>query len=274
VLFDHLPVIVRGGGDLASGVVYRLVKAGFPVLVTELPRPLAIRRPVAFASAVFDETITVDGLVGRRIADAADAFAVWAAGEVPVLVDEAGISLEALRPQVVVDARIAKRNLGTTLRDAALVLALGPGFVAGEDCHAVIETNRGHFLGRVIWDGAAEPNTSQPGIVLGYRSDRVLRSPVDGTLVPQAEIGDMLEKGDTIGTIDGVPVVASLGGVLRGLIHPMVSVTRGMKIGDIDPRAVRAHCFAISDKSLAVGGGVVEAIFSAPQLTSLLRRFP
>jgi xanthine dehydrogenase accessory factor len=270
VLFERVPVVVRGGGDLASGVIYRLVKAGFPVTVTELACPLAIRRAVAYGSAVFEGEITVEGLTARRVVRVVDVPGVLAAGGIPVLVDDAGTALAALKPAVVVDARLAKRNLGTALENASLVIALGPGFEAGTDCHAVIETNRGHALGRVIWSGAAEPNTRIPGNVQGHALDRVLRAPADGYVVPQAAIGDRLQEGDAIAAVGDLRVVAPFDGVLRGLIHPSVAVTRGMKIGDVDPRAVREHCFTISDKSLAVGGGVLEAILSAPQIAALL----
>lgn len=270
MLFSRVPVIVRGGGDLASGVVYRLVKAGFPVLVIELERPLAIRRAVAFASAVFEGRVTVEGLTARRVAHPGEIAQVQAAGEVPVLVDPGGASIGALRPAVVVDARLAKRNLGTAQSDAPLVIGLGPGFTAGDDCHAVIETNRGHFLGRVLWQGSAEPDTGRPGSVQGRTLDRVLRAPCAGTVVPLAAIGDAVRAGDVLATVSGQEVRAPFDGVLRGLIHPSVPVTAGLKIGDVDPRGTREHCFTISEKALAIGGGVLEAILSAPQLVPLL----
>ncbi len=272
MLFEHVPVIVRGGGDLASGVVYRLTKAGFPVLVTELPRPLAIRLAVAFASAVFEGQITVDGLAARRIDHVNEVYLTWTQAEIPVLVDAGGTSLAALNPPVVVDARLAKRNLGTTRADAPLVIALGPGFEAGIDCHAVIETNRGHDLGRVIWHGTAEPDTGRPGRVEGHVSDRVLRAPASGFVAPRAIIGDDLKAGDVIASVGDLPVSAPFDGVLRGLIHPSVPVQTTMKIGDVDPRGERRHCFTISEKALAIGGGVLEAILSAPQLAQALKR--
>ena len=189
-----------------------------------------------------------------------------------MLVDEAGAALAALQPAVVVDARMAKVNLGTTRDDAPLVIALGPGFDAGVDCHAVIETNRGHYLGRVIWRGAAEPDTRQPGSVKGRVGDRVLRAPADGQVVPHAAIGDPLREGDLVAMVSDQPVLAPFDGVLRGLIHPSVPVQRGMKIGDVDPRGQRDHCFTISEKSLAIGGGVLEAILSARQLARIDQR--
>ena len=270
MLFDSVLILVRGGGDLASGVVYRLVKAGFPVVITELEHPLAIRRAVAYASAVFEGHITVDGLTAR-LCTPAQVSDIAAAGEIPVVVDPVGACVAELRPIVIVDGRIAKRNLGTARADAPLVIGLGPGFTAGDDCHAVIETNRGHFLGRVIWQGSAEPDTGVPGKVGGRSSDRVLRAPVAGFVEPQAAIGDYLRAGNVVASVNGLPVTALFDGVLRGLLHPSVPVTAGMKIGDLDARAVREHCFTISEKSLAIGGGVVETVLSAPQLQPLLR---
>lgn len=271
-LFEHVPVLVRGGGDLASGVIYRLTKAGFPVYVTELARPLAIRLTISFAAAVYEGEITIEGIRARRVDDVAQAREALAQGIVPVLVDEAGTVLAALRPAVVVDARMAKRNLGTTRDDAPLVIALGPGFEAGVDCHAVIETNRGHYLGRVIWRGAAEPDTGQPGSVQGHVADRVLRAPVDGLVMPHVRIGDRVQQGDLVASVNGEPVLAPFDGVLRGLIHPSAPVQRGLKIGDVDPRGNRDHCFTLSEKSLAIGGGVLEAVLSAPQLAEILRK--
>ncbi len=271
VLFESVPVIVRGGGDLASGVVLRLTKAGFPVLVTELTQPLVIRRTVAFASAVYENAITVEDIPARRIDQVDDIRDAWNAGIVPVLVDETGTSITALKPVVVVDARMIKRNPGTTPEDAPLVIALGPGYTAGRDCHAVIETKRGHFLGRVIWQGGAEPNTGSPGSVKGHVADRVLRAPADGNVLSHAAIGDQLEQSDLVAEVGGVPVRAPFAGVLRGLIHSSVPVVKGFKIGDVDPRGVRAHCFTVSEKSLAIGGGVLEAILSAPQIVERLR---
>jgi xanthine dehydrogenase accessory factor len=271
VLFERVPVAIRGGGDLASGVACRLVNAGFPVIIVELPRPLAIRRAVVFASAVYDGEVAIEGLTARRVERVDQVPGMLAAGIIPVLVDESGITFADLRPAVIVDARMAKRNLGTTRDDAPLVIGLGPGFVAGHDCHAVIETNRGHFLGRAIWQGAAEPDTGQPGAVKGHVADRVLRAPADGYVAARVAIGDNLRQGEEVGSVAGVPILAPFDGVLRGLIHPSVSVVQGMKIGDLDPRGQRDHCFLISERSLAVGGGVLEAILSAPQLTDVLK---
>jgi len=255
-------VWVRGGGDLAAGVVYRLTKAGFRVVITELERPLAIRRTVAYASAIYEGQITIEGLTARHIKQVDDVPRVWSAGEIPVLIDEQGSLIARLNPDVVVDARIAKRNLGTTRDDAPLVVALGPGFTAGDDCHAVIETNRGHYLGRVIWQGSAEPDTGSPGSVKGHTSDPVLRAPIAGYVVSQIAIGDQVSQGAVVAVVDDQPIRAPFDGMLRGLIHPSVWAVAGMKVGDVDPRGRREYCFTISDKALAIGGGVLEALLS------------
>jgi xanthine dehydrogenase accessory factor len=272
ILFDSVPVCLRGGGDLASGVAYRLVRAGFPVVVLELPEPLVIRRTVAFAQAVYTGEVQVEELTGRRVADPEAALAEARAGRVAVLVDPAGESIGTLAPAAVVDARLLKTNPGDIRLDLApLVVALGPGTTAGVDCHAVIETMRGHHLGRVLWRGSAQPNTGVPGAVGGRTADRVLRAPADGVLESWTQIGDPVTAGQTVATVGGAPVASPFDGVLRGLLHDGLIVTAGLKIGDVDPRGVREHCFTISEKALAVGGGVLEAILAAPQIRRLIR---
>jgi len=261
-------VLIRGAGDLASGVAWRLQRCGFPVVMTEIEQPLVVRRTVSFAEAVFAGQAVVDGLYAQRAADVAEARRLLAEGVIPVLVDPAAACRAELRPAVLVDAIMAKVNTGTAIDDAPLVLALGPGFVAGQDCHAVIETNRGHDLGRVIWQGGAEPDTKTPGEVGGYKGARVLRAPAGGHVHAHAAIGDTVQEGAVIAHIDGAPVVAPFSGVLRGVVHPSVAVHAGMKIGDLDARAERRYCFTISEKSLAIAGGVLEAILTANAQTS------
>ncbi len=264
--FSDILVLIKGAGDLATGVAWRLHRCGFSVVMTELPRPLTVRRAVSFAQAVFDGEQTVEGITAR-LALAEDVPNVLAADEIPVLVDPESDCLHELAPTVLVDARVAKRNIDTAIEDAPLVIGLGPGYSAGADCHAVIETNRSHNLGRVLWQGEAEADTGDPGHLPGVPDDssRVLRAAVSGRFISFARIGDRLPAGDTIGVIqrpggEEAPVLAPFTGVVRGLIHESTPVNTGMKIGDMDPRVQAEHAFTISDKSLAIGGGVLEAI--------------
>lgn len=276
--FEDLLVLIKGAGDLATGVAWRLHRSGIPVVMTELPRPLSVRRAVAFAQAVYDEEHEVEDVTARK-ALTADVPDVLDAGEIPVLVDPEMEAVEELAPSVVVDAVVAKVNTGTTLESAEFVAALGPGFEAGVDCHAVIETNRGPNLGRAIWEGGAEADTGTPGAAWtpptgresgngGPAEDmtaaRVLRAPVAGRFRALACIGDRLEEGAPYGAIvqpsgEEMTLLAPFSGVLRGLVHETVSLQPGLKIGDIDPRGEPALAFRISEKSLAVGGGVLEA---------------
>jgi xanthine dehydrogenase accessory factor len=262
MLFADDLVILRGGGDLATGVAYRLHQAGFPLVVLELDRPLVVRRRVALATAVLEGTVDVEGLVGRRVDGWSEATALAGSGKVPVLVAPhwPPSGMTAGQVKVVVDARIAKRNIDTTIDQAPLVIALGPGFSAGEDCHAVVETKRGHRLGRVIWRGPALPNTGRPGAIAGKVLERVLRAPAAGTVSWQVAIGDGVKQGQPLGSVGSHELDAPFAGVVRGLIAPGSQVPAGYKIGDLDARADRQACFTISDKALAVGGGVLEAI--------------
>ena len=260
---SQILVLIKGAGDLASGVAYRLKRSGFALVMTELPAPLFVRRTVCFGEAVYSGETRVEGVLARRVESFEAARQLAATDVIPVLVDPPAAAISALRPAVVVDAILAKVNTGTTRQDAPLVIALGPGFSAGQDCHVVIETNRGHNLGRVIDQGPAEPDTKTPGVVKGYAADRVLRAPAAGRVIAAARIGDPLTEGQLIATVAGREVRAPFAGVLRGLIHEAVEVSPGAKIGDLDPRGVIEHCFTISDKSLAVAGGVLEAILAS-----------
>jgi xanthine dehydrogenase accessory factor len=262
-LFRSLRVVIRGGGDLASGVIYRLARVGFQVLVTELPKPTFVRRTVSYGEAIYSGSVTIEGITAERLHRLDDMDSQFERCPVAVLADEAGECLPVLKPHIVIDARMVKQNLGTHLADAPLVIALGPGFTAGVDCHAVIETNRGHHLGRVIENGSAEPDTGEPGVMGGHTHSRVLRAPAAGYVMPEVQIGDVIREGMPIAAVNGQVLRVAFDGVVRGLIHPQVWVEPGWKIGDLDPRAQREACFTISDKSLAVGGGVLEAVLSA-----------
>ena len=261
--FSKTLVLIKGAGDLASGVAFRLKRVGFPLVMTELPAPLLVRRTVSFGAAVFSGHASVEGVVARVVDTPAEAYALAGGQEIPILIDPQAQAAGALNPQVLVDAIMAKINTGTSINDAPLVVALGPGFTAGEDCHAIIETKRGHRLGRVIETGTAEANTGTPGPIKGYATDRVLRAPVDGQVIGRAKIGDRIKQGQLIATMDAHEIRAPFAGVLRGLIHPDVNVRSGLKVGDLDPRGQVDHCFTISDKSLAIGGGVLEAILAS-----------
>lgn len=260
--FSHIRIAIRGGGDLGSGVAYRLHKVGFPVLITELARPHLVRRAVSFGSAAIEGAIIVDRVSARRADNLAQALAVQSRGDLPVLIDPEGGVLLAYAPAVLIDARMLKRDPGPHPVNAPLVIGLGPGFEASINCDAVIETNRGHNLGRVIWVGSAEPNTGIPGQVKGQATERVLRAPVDGTMTSLVPIGTQLSPGQPVAEVNGQAVTAPFDGVLRGLIHDGLDVKAGAKIGDVDPRNDPSYCFSISEKSLAVGGGVLEAVLS------------
>lgn len=254
-------VMVRGGGDLATGTIAMLHQCGFKVIVLECEQPTAIRRMAAFCEAVYLGHMEVEGLQAVRVASWEAAMDCIRAGQIPVVKDEKGIWIEKYKPDIVVDGIIAKRNLGTRMDMAPLVIGLGPGFYAGKDVHVVIETMRGHRLGRVITQGAALENTGIPGVIAGYSSQRVIHAPSAGTMINKAAIGDIVSQGQVIAMIDHVPVYATIDGVLRGLLRDGLYVTKGFKIADIDPRlSEKENCVTISDKARTIGGGVLQAI--------------
>jgi len=254
--------VVKGGGDLGSGVAWRLWKVGFRVICTDLAQPMVIRRTVAFSTAIYEGRAIVEGVSAERIGAADEAFFAWSQNTLPVIVDPEARVVDIYKPEVVVDAIMAKRNTGTSLALAPRVVALGPGFIAGTDCHAVVETQRGHDLGRVLWSGSAAPNTGIPGVIGGEGEKRVVRAPADGQIYGRRAIGDMVQAGEIIASIDQTPVPATINGMLRGMLHDRVRVAAGTKIADIDPRSERSHCYSISDKALAIAGGVLEAVLS------------
>ena len=258
-------VIVRGGGDLATGTIYKLRKCGFPVLVLEIASPSAIRRNVAFCEAVYQGSQQVEDMTCYLAGTVEEARRLVEQNQLALLVDPAGDAIRQLKPLAVVDAILAKRNLGTHRGMAPITVALGPGFTAGVDVDAVVETQRGHNLGRVLWQGAAAPNTGVPGIIAGYGRERVIHSPAAGVLRNVCKITDTVRRDQVIAVVETpageVPVKATLGGLLRGLIRDGYPVTEGFKIADIDPRAEEyQNCFTISDKARCIAGGVVEAV--------------
>jgi xanthine dehydrogenase accessory factor len=266
--------LIKGAGDLATGVALCLVRAGYSVVMTETPQPTVVRRKVALAEAVYEGRVEVEGLEGV-LAQEEDIPGLLARGVVPVLVDPGARVRRRLKPELLVDAIIAKRNLGTRITDAPIVIALGPGFVAGRDAHAVVETMRGPSLGRVLTQGAALPDTGIPAERHGFGKERILRSPGDGVFIPGRQIGDRVRRGEVVGQVEGLvdglvegpadgavrstAVVSQLDGIIRGLLRGGLRVTAGFKLGDVDPAATLRDCYAVSDKALVVGGGVLQA---------------
>ena len=259
-------IIVRGGGDLATGVIHRLWSAGFEVLVLECAQPAAIRRQVALCEAVYQGAATVEGMAGVLVHVVDEAKNIWSQGKVPVLVDETAACVREFKPDILIDAIIAKKNLGTHSDMAPLVIALGPGFTVGEDADFIVETKRGHNLGRIITHGSAAPNSGVPGNIAGFSKERVLHAECAGVLHIVRNIGSVVEKGETIAVIntesgEQVPVTATLTGIIRGMIRDGFQVTKGFKIADIDPRKEElANCFTISDKARCIAGSVLELV--------------
>ena len=255
-----MKILIRGAGDIATGIALRLYRAGMQVVMTDLPAPTAIRRTVCFSQAIILGEMTVEDVTARRAETPDQAEALLAQGLIPVLADPDCTCRTRLRPDALVDAILAKRNLGTTMDDAPIVVGIGPGFTAGEDCHAVVETMRGHTLGRALYSGSPLPNTGIPGLIGGRSGERVLRAPADGIFEPRMEIGQLVQEGEIAATVNGKPMRCTLTGCLRGLLQGGLQVHEGMKCGDIDPRGQQANCFTASDKATAIGGGVLEAL--------------
>lgn len=253
-------VLIKGAGDIASGIGLRLWRSGFKVVMTEIPQPTVIRRKVAFAEAVYEGTTEVEGVKACLAGDSLEAKKLLEDGLIPVLVDPQAGCCRELAPEVIVDATLAKKNLGTFRGQAPLVIGCGPGFTAGEDVDLVIETMRGHYLGRVLRQGSALPNTGVPGSIAGYGAERVLRATGDGVFEAVREIGDLVHEGEVVALAGGEPVRAGISGVLRGILRSGLAVHRGMKVGDVDPRGRVEYCFTVSEKALAIGGGVLEGI--------------
>ena len=272
--FTDKMILVRGGGDLATGVIHKLHQSGYQVLILECDRPSAIRRHVAFCEAVYDGTAEVEGVVCRRITEndiRTQCRKCWVQGEIPLLTDTHGKYIRELEPEAVIDAILAKKNLGTSRDMAPLTVGLGPGFTAGEDVDYVIETMRGHTLGRVIRSGEPIPNTNIPGLIGGFTGERVLRAPDDGIFHQLADIGARVQAGDVVGEVNGKPMACTIAGVIRGMLADGTPVYKGMKSGDVDPRGELSYCYTASDKAIAIGGGVLQAIL---EYTGVLSNVP
>lgn len=257
---EEVRVLIRGAGDIATGIACRLYNSGFKVFMTEQPAPTCIRRKVAFSEAVYDGDTSVEGITAMLADDPGEAIKISREGCIPVMVDPKIEHIDYIKPLVLVDATLAKKNLGIKKDLAPIVVGVGPGFEAGVDCHAVVETMRGHHLGRVITRGRALDNTGIPGEVAGFSRERVIYAPVSGKIRLLRDIGDRVKKGEPVAEIGSVAVQAPLQGVLRGIIRDGFNVVEGMKIGDVDPRGIAENCFTLSDKARAVGGGVLEAV--------------
>lgn len=251
--------VIKGAGDIASGIATRLYRAKFDIVMTDIKHPTSIRNTVCFSNAINEKTMTIEGITAEYTEDVTSAIKILCKNNIAVLCDENADCIKMLKPDFVVDAILAKRNIGTKITDAPVVIGVGPGFTAKVDCHAVVETLRGHYLGRVYYEGKAIENTGVPGDIGGHSADRIIRSPKDGVFTPICKIGDRVEKGQTVAFVDGEKVVANVDGILRGILNVGIKVTKGMKSGDVDPRCEKEHCYTVSDKALSVGGGVLEA---------------
>lgn len=253
-------ILIKGAGDIATGISVRLKNAGMQVVMTEIAIPTTVRRSVAFSRAVYEGSAVVENITAKLVLDFAQIPAVLQQDEIPVLIDPRCEVLKSIHFDAVVDSILAKKNLSTDPTQAPVVIGVGPGFSVPQDCHCVIETQRGHDLGRCIYQGCAAKNTGIPGEIGGYTVERLLRAPCDGIFHPILAIGDIVKAGQTVAMVDDQPVTAQIDGIVRGLLQDNVPVKAGMKSGDIDPRGCYEHCFTVSDKARAVGGGVLEAI--------------
>lgn len=253
-------VVIRGGGDVATGIAHRLHRSGFKILILEIENPTMVRRTVSFGSSIFSGEAVVEGVKSIRVYNTKDICQIWNEGHIPVAADRECSVLKEIRVDILVDAILAKKNLGTYKNMAPLTIGIGPGFNGGEDVDVVIETSRGHDLGRLIFKGYAKANTGMPGEISGFTEERILRSPCDGTIKNLIDIGAVVKKGQIVAYVGNEPVKARIDGVLRGLIRDNIKVKKGLKIGDVDPRGKREYCFTISDKARAIAGGVLEAI--------------
>ena len=253
-------VVIRGAGDLATGVAHRLQLSGFKVVMLELPKPLVVRRTVSFASAVYEGFAMVETVEAKLCSSVDLVSVILKSGKVALLIDSQGEALQQLQPKIIIDAIMAKTGRTSLLTDAEFVIGLGPGFIAGTDVHAIIETKRGHTLGKVIYSGKAAADTAEPGLIEGHGKERLLRAPVDGIFKPLKEIGELIRTGEVVASVNDQTIRAEIDGLIRGMLYPGLEVRAGMKVGDIDPRGSKVDYLTISDKARAIGGGVLEAI--------------
>lgn len=258
---NQLMIGIKGAGEMASAIAWRLYRANIQkIFMMEIPHPLAVRRSVSFCEAVYEGMQTVEEVAAKSVEGIEAVLESWDKGQIAVIVDPQWTIGRQIRPNVMVDAIVSKKNLGTTRTEAPLVIGLGPGLVAGKDVHMVIETKRGHNLGRIIASGCAEADTGIPGSIGGYTTERVLRAPNDGLFRAERDIGDAVRSGDVVGAVNGTKVRAKIAGIIRGLIRSDIRVSKNLKLGDIDPRGDSSYCYTISDKARAIAGSVLEAI--------------
>lgn len=255
-----LKICIRGGGDLASGIAYRLYRAGFQIVILELNLPTMIRRFVSYGNAVYENEVVIENVKAKLIKNWLEIYKCWDERIIPVIIDEDGEIINYINAQIVIDARMLRRNIKNNLKKDYALIGIGPGFEVGRNCNYAIETNRGHYLGRVIYFGSTQASDGRPYPIMGYSDERLIRAPANGHFQNLKSIGDFVKKKDIIGKIDDEFVYSKIDGIIRGLIHPKVFVRKNQKIADIDPRAVKEYAFKISDKSLAIAGGVLEAI--------------
>lgn len=264
-MIHRLIIGIKGAGEMASAIAWRLYMANIRrIFMMEIPYPTAIRREVCFCEAIHEGSQTVEGVEAIRSDNAEDIRMAWDNGKIAVIDDPQWSAINEIRPDVVADAILAKKNTGTCKDEAQLVIGLGPGFVAGDDVHFVIETNRGHNMGRIITSGSAEPDTGVPGAIRGFSKERMLRAPVSGIFQAERAIGDIVKKGEVVGTVEGVEIEAKVNGVIRGIMRSGIRITKNFKLGDIDPRGDAGYCYTISDKARAVAGSVLEAVLRVP----------
>ncbi len=259
-MLSKYQAVIKGGGDLASAVAHKLHRSGFKVIITEKKEPKMVRRTVSFGNAVYEGSYTVEGITSRLVNSPSEIEKVLLQNEIPVIIDPKCLILAKLQPKILIDATLAKKNHGTSLSDAPIVIGLGPGFRALENADAVIETKRGHYLGNVLLQGTSIPNTGIPGDIMGYTDERVFRAPIAGRIENRVNIGDTVEKNDPLCYIENEVIRSKIPGVVRGMIHDGLRVKKGEKLGDVDPRADKSYCYSISDKGRTIAGGVLEAI--------------
>lgn len=274
--YQQFAILLRGGGDIATGIALRLYRSGFRrLIILETAHPMAVRRRVAFSEAVYEGLCTVEGITAAFAHRPEEIAPLWEAGCIPVMVDPQGVSIPRLRPEVIIEATLAKRNVGVGITDAPLVIGVGPGFTVGENVHCIVETNRGHNLGRVLYSGSAEPDTGIPGDIVGMTTERVLRAPQTGIFLSRHDIGDHVKAGDVVATVEANGVSKEIrtviSGVIRGLLRSGTPVTDRIKVGDVDPRDNTA-CHHVSDKAFAIGGGILEAILGRFNRPCYIRR--